>query len=1836
MDPSVTLQVGNVVQLVKGDGGVDGPYLVKFISPEMVELADPGGRRRLRIDDGVLDAPPGIDLMRVIYTPPRPGYVALIGAKEGSNISIELDDLTTIRGVVTAVHNDMLEVDVGGKTLFLDFAYRGIDPAWGIRNIRVVAPELPAAPAASPAAATVADASPTTDTAPLPPPPSATPPPPPLPGTPPPPPPLGTPPSVGLAPLSAPTTPGDDDDDDRDSGEAAPLEADLDEFERALESGTLLGDPASRAAPAPHISDVEQDIIRANKIVFVGRLGEVEQQVAVGESEQRYTLEHQVQDLLDSMLSEHPSNPDPRVLRRIQETINRYRVLYRDHTRVGDNGVALGPEPIRSTPHPLASALTDPKFSTFWLLPTTMADKKFYGVDGAEELGGIELQSIPVIEAQIDAEDNARRDQPPYAKGRVAGTIMASASYLQPYAPDSDAADEGETIALPVPREDVIVDSGTNQSYALSQGGLELIRMQTRRAVPTGQYSQQVPGPHGEVIIESQSAGPERRVLRTGFLTLGEPGIRMDEQIRGSVYDQASATYNKQPFRVRAKILKREGGRATDAFAPEAGAVPFHRHAEGYQVYLNKATLTAGDTIEAIYTTTSGQFGAPNITLVRRRLAPYGARVYELPFEANLVLRLKMQEATGEIKGDIARRTAAYQQYSSIRPQAFRRYTIAEYLPRGVARAYHIPSKTLQLEALSRILEVDQGANYYFQIAQTVASAPIASALAGIAAKPDDVPSPKIPEGPAPTGDDLVEKMDCYVGLVGKHYVAKVDMDRDLQKALSGLLRFDQDLDPTRTEVTETVPRPDGMGDDEYSDLLRVHLIEHNGLRPTAAEAEAQALAHGGRVMRVGDFATVGPLHAVYRLGPAEWIADDKAEATGDGQYACEKSLKCIAGPTQCRQTDAEVHAAEVDVRKGRVLQEAALRLMAQPEAKAAYGALVSAALPALLERNRAIRTRGSANLADVGREEEEATRSPHMPLLQAILAQGDFATKQVDLLRFEQEFTQPGPDEWVRVCKDTQVPIFPTFLSELANAFQRGEYTETLEKVCAVRGTLSEMGDLWVDVHSGMTIKRIDDVVDLETAGGAAELAEAEAITLASLVSADAPVAVSDEANITRQTVKAVAAALGIELSDDQLSFIEGEVASELAVRLPNRTEYERRRLEKAKQKRMLPTYDFISENMNVFLALAAFIISVQTADRAPRVKRVVSGCPRSMLGYPLAADPKENMAVRTVACVVHRIKTDNTPWTTLGKMGEEAMTKQLLKFLALMIETPSVAGMLEMRRAAPVTDEEPELGVVSAGAWPGYMPPAAPPKRGEQRMAPPTGLTYMDYLVSQRTAMQPGFTLQAEQLDAVAKSRPQLMTVAGVPYTANACCAGESLRPKDLRHLIALATEADRHSLAWQRCSRPPAVLLSKNTKPIFPPIPQDNSEETQLAIMRRYCGGDPAQSAGTLAECPAPGNARAASVGDVLATVFSEGGVAAGALARPALPDPAGFTEISQGLARVCVNLSQRTPPNDGMLNAAMQVRDAAHAAVVAVLEASRLARLRRDETIRIIEALSQLDRVPILIDVVEWVDRVWPAMIANNISPQPPKAPKHWGLSRRHEQDVAELWKKQVSAFTPFYDVGVITDALRTITRLPSLAVLVSNTRQMVRLLHRGNRRAQEILLVVAQSAVLISFDIRRGLTEEGAAVPRQAGPLLAAFATLAREHALSTPHALVDMRRRLLVAKEKEKDQITNFLKDMSDEQREIENLMKNNKLGRWSKGQSKELYSYTREAYDTEMAELEQREMEDTQLQDAIGRVRVGREMADLMDDPDVREALDLSGLPEDDDFGDGDGDEDF
>ena len=115
------------------------------------------------------------------------------------------------------------------------------------------------------------------------------------------------------------------------------------------------------------------------------------------------------------------------------------------------------------------------------------------------------------------------------------------------------------------------------------------------------------------------------------------------------------------------------------------------------------------------------------------------------------------------------------------------------------------------------------------------------------------------------------------------------------------------------------------------------------------------------------------------------------------------------------------------------------------------------------------------------------------------------------------------------------------------------------------------------------------------------------------------------------------------------------------------------------------------------------------------------------------------------------------------------------------------------------------------------------------------------------------------------------------------------------------------------------------------------------------------------------------------------------------------------------------------------------------------------------------------------------------------------------------------------------------------------------------------------------------------------------------------------------------AKDKERHKITSTLRDMTKEQREIENLFKNHRLERWNKGLQKGLTQYVAKTYDEERMEREKDLIMEQQLQnrEMLGEAfTADREIAALEEQENqiVNERIEedvynMNDVPDDDDL---------
>jgi len=97
-------------------------------------------------------------------------------------------------------------------------------------------------------------------------------------------------------------------------------------------------------------------------------------------------------------------------------------------------------------------------------------------------------------------------------------------------------------------------------------------------------------------------------------------------------------------------------------------------------------------------------------------------------------------------------------------------------------------------------------------------------------------------------------------------------------------------------------------------------------------------------------------------------------------------------------------------------------------------------------------------------------------------------------------------------------------------------------------------------------------------------------------------------------------------------------------------------------------------------------------------------------------------------------------------------------------------------------------------------------------------------------------------------------------------------------------------------------------------------------------------------------------------------------------------------------------------------------------------------------------------------------------------------------------------------------------------------------------------------------------------------------LIVTFTNLVCDDKQTVDYNYASLMEVILRSRVKEKDEITDYLGKMTVEERAVENLFKNNKLGRWSKGEQKGVHTYDTKTYDQEREDMEKMAQNEARL----------------------------------------------
>ena len=115
----------------------------------------------------------------------------------------------------------------------------------------------------------------------------------------------------------------------------------------------------------------------------------------------------------------------------------------------------------------------------------------------------------------------------------------------------------------------------------------------------------------------------------------------------------------------------------------------------------------------------------------------------------------------------------------------------------------------------------------------------------------------------------------------------------------------------------------------------------------------------------------------------------------------------------------------------------------------------------------------------------------------------------------------------------------------------------------------------------------------------------------------------------------------------------------------------------------------------------------------------------------------------------------------------------------------------------------------------------------------------------------------------------------------------------------------------------------------------------------------------------------------------------------------------------------------------------------------------------------------------------------------------------------------------------------------------------------------------------------------------------------------------------DIAGKLKLSRDKEKKRITENFKKLSIEERNVENMLKERKIGKWNVGQQRGLFIYDKDTSDRERAEMMQQEGLDFDLgateSENVGETTEMMDQAenDELEQLEYEEGEDIRGLPE-------------
>ena len=833
--------------------------------------------------------------------------------------------------------------------------------------------------------------------------------------------------------------------------------------------GTEQNQDAIGSIPVDFRAQLRDLIFTADQIKIGTDLQEITQEVDVPESEQRFSIDKQTNDLLDELLSTVPNiQRTESVLNGIHKMIERFKQLRQEFSKFDDQGNALMPAIQGADYKPLVETLQKLNQKLYWILPVVKNRRKLYDINDTSNQDDIDFVTLANSRIEEDAIIKSYMNNSiPNDENKYSYLINKLNPYLTPYSQPS-VIDSNDIIVNTRVNTSIaaIVDNLTNNlkhfySSVASGGNKEEPSDVKQRRFVIQQYNlgmttieaNKVKG--GNVIIKRKQITENDRLALSSMLMLPEVTVRFSRVNMPSTNILIKSNLNKK-FLNYWQVLKRNTFISTTVV--DNLDKPIDYDAEKFlgdiKQFILDETIISEDKfkkyLEAIVPKTRILFdlvkpyinGKLSIYTILSYLEPFMIYQKDLSFKQYETINDFIIEKMNEFKKSYISSSRDFSllnnnNYSNYRgqggdygyayiPNLVKLFETKQELREKVLSAYGIDTSLIKLsdgEMLKRINDVDMGSLYNnavaFMIVTLMGSGDVVNDVLLLKTQYD-----KNKVAIKESVEDPKNPCTKYK-VIAKYYIEYDELQEDNDTEVY----FDKKYDTTYYDILKEYKFEQSVPTNERIAILAKKLVDKNGMREKDAYREAQAMINGKRLVEDGDYAIYetkspdGDVNFSYFIRVNnKWIEDDTLPQnlmTDSSKMFCNLNEKCIKVKSDCLPTEVGATAIKNNTIK---------QMLNEVEQDETY---LNNTLEANLRNthdkiktefdNSEFRIRKIVNTKiiqllkyDVEKfklgatvEDNMTVQSPYLNIRDRILGQGDYVKRQSDIIKFANFFTR-------------------------------------------------------------------------------------------------------------------------------------------------------------------------------------------------------------------------------------------------------------------------------------------------------------------------------------------------------------------------------------------------------------------------------------------------------------------------------------------------------------------------------------------------------------------------------------------------------------------------------------------------------------------------------------------------------------------------------------------------------------------------------------------------------------------------------------------------------------